>query len=150
MQSNSADLNGALNGYYVRIGGESGSTDAVEIYKQEGTTSTLVLRGIDGNAAVSPHLGIKVIRTNSAEWNLYVDVSGGTDYVLEGTAIDDAINGGAFLGVVCNYTSTRCQSFILMILLQDQFSQIMMRPFFKVCLLFHLNHWSYYLMKLLN
>ncbi|MFZ1826026.1 MAG: hypothetical protein WAU21_10510, partial [Chitinophagales bacterium] len=111
LQSNSADLNGALNGYYVRIGGESGSTDAVEIYKQEGTTSTLVLRGIDGNAAVSPHLGIKVIRTNSAEWNLYVDVSGGTDYVLEGTAIDDAINGGAFLGVVCNYTSTRCQSF---------------------------------------
>lgn len=111
LQSNSADLNGALNGYYLRIGGESGSSDAVEIYKQEGTTSTLVLRGIDGNAAVSPHLGIKVVRTNSAEWNLYVDISGGTDYILEASAIDDAINGGAFLGVVCNYTSTRCQSF---------------------------------------
>ncbi len=111
LQSNNADLQAPLNGYYVRIGGESGSADAVELYRQEGTAHTLVFRGVDGNAALSPHLGVKVVRTAVAEWKLFVDTGGGTGYVFEGSAVDDAVHGGAYMGVVCTYSSTRCQSF---------------------------------------
>lgn len=111
LQSNVADLSGDVNGYYVRIGGESGALDAVEIFRQEGATSTLVLRGIDGNAAIAPNLGIKVVRTNAAVWKLYVDNTGGTSYTFEASATDDIINGGAYIGVVCTYTSTRCTAF---------------------------------------
>ncbi|MFN3940679.1 MAG: hypothetical protein ACK4IY_08825, partial [Chitinophagales bacterium] len=111
LQSNVPDLSGDVDGYYVRIGGESGALDAVEIYRQQGATKTLVLRGTDGQAAVSPNLGIKVVRTADAIWNLYVDATGGTDYVFEGAASDNILNGGAFMGVVCTYTSTRCTAF---------------------------------------
>lgn len=111
LQSDVADVSGDVNGYYVRIGGESGALDAVEIYRQEGATKTLILRGTDGLAAISPNLGIKVVRTGGAEWNLYVDATGGTDYVFEGSATDNTMNGGSYMGVVCTYTSTRCTSF---------------------------------------
>ncbi|MBK7443058.1 MAG: hypothetical protein IPI65_16560 [Bacteroidetes bacterium] len=61
--------------------------------------------------SVSPTAGVKVVRTNDAEWQLYVDPIGGTDYVLEGSAVDDEYNGGNYFGIWSKYTSTRCDKF---------------------------------------
>lgn len=111
LQSDNADLKGELNGYYVQIGGESGSTDAVKLYRQDGTDKSLVLTGGEGSAATAPELGIKVIRSIDGEWKLYIDYTGGTDYIFETSAFDTEINGGSFMGVDCIYTSTRCDLF---------------------------------------
>lgn len=111
LQSDNADLKGELNGYYLQIGGESGSTDAVKLYRQDGTDKSLVLTGVEGGAATAPELGIKVIRSLEGEWKLYIDYTGGTDYIFETSAFDTEINGGNFMGVDCIYTSTRCDLF---------------------------------------
>lgn len=111
LQSDNANLLGDVNGYYVQIGGESGTVDAVKLYRQEGATSSLVLSGAEGAAAVSPVTGIQIIRSDAGEWKLFTDYSGGTSYVFETSAFDTGFNGGNFFGVSCTYTSTRCTSF---------------------------------------
>ncbi|MBC8045360.1 MAG: lamin tail domain-containing protein, partial [Fimbriimonadaceae bacterium] len=111
LQSDNANLTGDLNGYFIQIGGVSGSLDAVDLFRQEGATETLVLSGAEGAAAVAPEIGIKIVRSNAGEWKLSTDYSGGTAYTFETSVIDTEINGGDYLGVVCKYSSTRCTSF---------------------------------------
>ncbi len=109
LQSNSPNLLGDVYGYFVRIG-EDGTTDKVELWRSNGATASIVIEGIS-DMALSPTVGVKVIRTAEAEWQLYVDPTGGTDYVLEGTNIDDTYNGGNYFGFWSKYSSTRCDKF---------------------------------------
>ncbi|PCH68664.1 MAG: hypothetical protein COC01_03170 [Bacteroidetes bacterium] len=106
--SDQSDLKGSLNGYFVRIGGESGSTDGIDLYKQTGNTATQIIDGIEGHAGKDPNtLRIKVIRESNGTWYLYADTIGTKDYVLEGTVIDSTHKTSTHFGFWCNYTSTR-------------------------------------------
>lgn len=109
LKSNSADLSGTLTGYYVKIG-EDGSGDVLRLYRQDGTTSTLVTSGTT-LVATAPALGIRVIRTAAAEWQLWLDPTGGTSYALENAASDATYNTSGYFGIYCKYTSTRCTGF---------------------------------------
>ncbi|HCK22098.1 MAG TPA: hypothetical protein DHW15_08060 [Bacteroidetes bacterium] len=110
LQSDNPDLGASLNGYYVRVG-EDGSNDALKLYRQNGTTSTLLLSGTTGAVAVAPDVRIRVVRTSGDEWRLFADYSGGTDFVLEGFVEDPSPASGMYMGVYCDYTSTRCDDF---------------------------------------
>ncbi|MBL0278923.1 MAG: lamin tail domain-containing protein [Bacteroidetes bacterium] len=109
LQSNTPVLNGDVYGYFVRIG-EDGLTDRVELWRSNGATASLMIEGTS-DMSLSPTVGVKVVRTNDAEWQLYVDPTGGTDYVLEGTDVDDTYNGGNYFGFYSKYSSTRCELF---------------------------------------
>ena len=109
LQSNSPNLLGDVYGYFVRIG-EDGTSDKVELWRNNGATASVVIEGI-ADMSISPTAGVKVVRTAAAEWQLFVDPTGGTDYVLEGTATDNTYNGGNYFGVWSRYSSTRCDKF---------------------------------------
>ncbi|HNE45354.1 MAG TPA: lamin tail domain-containing protein [Chitinophagales bacterium] len=109
LQSDIADLSGDVYGYFVRVG-EDGTGDVVKLWRSNGASASVVITGTSP-VAFSPVVGVKVVRTADAEWQLYVDADGGTDYVLEGTDIDDTYNGGNYAGIECRYTSTRCTLF---------------------------------------
>lgn len=109
LQSNTPVLSGDVYGYFVRIGVD-GTADKVELWRSNGASASLVIEGTSP-MSVSPTAGIKVVRTTDAEWQLYVDPTGGTDYVLEGTQIDDTYNGGNYFGIWSKYSSTRCDKF---------------------------------------
>jgi hypothetical protein len=114
LSASSPDLKGALNGYYVKIGGISGSDDAVELFRQDGTASTLLISGTSGAVGSDPALArIRVTRSAEGEWALETDYSGGTDFTLEGTATDLTYPTGSFFGWACTYTSTRAELFFL-------------------------------------
>ena len=49
--SDEQDLTSSLNGYYVRIGGQSGAIDDVSLYIQNGSSTTKIIDGADGIAA---------------------------------------------------------------------------------------------------
>lgn len=107
LAASESDLTGSLDGYYVRVG-ESGSTDALKLYRQNGTSSTLLITGTSGAVASQPALArVKVTRSNTGDWEMFADYTGGTAYTLEGTANDASHNIGTFMGVYCNYTSSR-------------------------------------------
>jgi hypothetical protein len=59
--SDQANLEGALNGYYLQFG-EALSNDAIELFKQSGTTSTSIARGTNAQIAASFAVGVRVTR----------------------------------------------------------------------------------------
>jgi hypothetical protein len=112
LASSSSDLNGPLDGYFVRVGGISGSDDALELVRQDGTSETILLSGTSGAVGGDPAIArVEVTRTVDGTWSLAADYSGGTDFVLEGTATDATYSFGDYFGLVCFYTSTRAESF---------------------------------------
>jgi hypothetical protein len=110
LASDQANLEGALNGYYLQFG-EAGSLDAVELFRQAGTTSTSVARGTNGEIAAAFAMGIKVTRNASGSWSLFVDPAGGTAYGLEATGTDNTYTTTGFFGVACVYTISSATKF---------------------------------------
>jgi hypothetical protein len=107
------DLNASLNGYFIQIG-ESGSTDSYDLYKQTGTTVTKI---IDGAAKTRADVNmllarIKVTRSDVGKWELSTDITGGTNYFLEGSVTDLAHTATDWFGISCEYTVTRSTGFI--------------------------------------
>ncbi|MGB0524351.1 MAG: lamin tail domain-containing protein [Flammeovirgaceae bacterium] len=108
LASDQSDLAGSLNGYYIRIG-ESGSSDGIDLYRQEGNESTKI---IDGNVAVLSDLSdnqarIRVIRDVAGNWTMEADATGGTNYVAEGTVFDNTFTTSNFFGVACTHSASR-------------------------------------------
>lgn len=109
--SDQPNLEGSLNGYYLKIG-ENGTNDAIELYKQTGTTSTLLVRGTNGRVnGTTLNLGIKVVRNTAGAWQVMLDTLGGTAYVLEGTSTDNSITTTSYFGYWCKYTTTNKDKF---------------------------------------
>lgn len=111
LMADNSDFTASLNGYFLQIG-ESGSTDAIEIYKQTGSNKQLLLRATNSAMGSDPaEARIKIIRDNSGNWELFVDYSNGTSLVSEGTFFDNAHTLGSYFGFYSKYTNTRKDKF---------------------------------------
>ena len=109
--SDIANLKGAVNGYYVRLG-ENGSFDSVDLWEQSGATQTKIIDGINGHCAATTNtLRIKVTRDATGNWNLYSDTTGGTNFQSEGTAFDATHTTSAYFGVFSKYTVSNITKF---------------------------------------
>ncbi|MFN7118678.1 MAG: lamin tail domain-containing protein, partial [Saprospiraceae bacterium] len=110
--ANQANLSASLNGYFLRIGGVAGNNDALELYRQDGTSTTLLLAGTAGAVGGdSVAVRVRVTRSKTGEWTLWADYQGGTDLRKEANAIDVTYAAGDFFGFFCRYTATRNQAF---------------------------------------
>ena len=112
LTSDQTDLTQPLNGYYLQFG-ESGSLDAVELFRQSGSIATKVsvCRATNGQIATSFELRVKALRSNSGQWELWVDYTGGSNFVLEKTGIDATHTSSSFMGIECVYTKTNSSKF---------------------------------------
>lgn len=109
--SDVANLQGPVNGYYVRLG-ENGSFDSVDLWEQTGTTSTKIIDGINGHCAASTNtLRIRVTRSAAGLWNLYSDTLGGTNFLPEGSVTDNTHTTTNFFGVYSKYTVSNITKF---------------------------------------
>ncbi len=107
--SDQANLRGALNGYFIKVGN---TTDEISLYRQDGTTETEIIDGIDGRVGTNPvNVAIQVTRDNLGNWQVLSDTTGATTYVLEGGVLDNTHNSSAYFGVYSRYTSTRSALF---------------------------------------
>jgi hypothetical protein len=112
LQANSSNFaSPTLNGYYLQMG-ETGSLDAVEIYKVSNGTPTRILRGTDATVA-GPIINsrIKIVRNNAGLWELFSDHSGATNFISEATATDNTFNSGNHFGIFTTYTTTQGDRF---------------------------------------
>lgn len=108
--SDQADVSGSLNGYFVQFG-EAGATDAVELFRQDGTVLTSVARGLDGLVANSFILRVRVRRDNAGNWEVGVSPSGGNTFNVEATGTDATYNTSQHIGVLCVYTVSNANRF---------------------------------------
>lgn len=110
LTSNNADLTTDPDGFYLQLG-ESGSNDAVRLFKVESGVDTELIAGTAAQIASSFAIGIRVVRDNAGNWSLYIDPSGGENYVLEGTATDATNLLGSHFGMLDVYTSSNSTKF---------------------------------------
>ncbi|MDR0364475.1 MAG: Ig-like domain-containing protein [Bacteroidales bacterium] len=109
LASDHADLRTPLHGYFLRFG-EGGSNDAIELYKQEGDTKTLICRGDDGAVASSFTACVKVVFTDNI-WTLYSDMNGGDAFQKIASGSDTPTFESSYFGVLCQYTKSNANRF---------------------------------------
>ncbi|HEV8515929.1 MAG TPA: lamin tail domain-containing protein [Cyclobacteriaceae bacterium] len=108
--SDQADLTKPLNGYYLQFG-EVNNNDAIELFRQSGSTSISVCRGTNAAIANSFAVRVKVSRDQTGLWKLYVDYSGGNNFTLNASGTDLTFSSSSFFGIRCTYTVTNASKF---------------------------------------
>jgi hypothetical protein len=106
----SSDLSANPDGFYILLG-EALSTDAVRLFKSQGGVSTEICAGTAAAIATSANVGIRVVRSNVGNWSLYVDYTGGTNFVFQSSGTDATNLIGTFSGIVCTYTVSNATKF---------------------------------------
>ncbi len=108
--SDHADVTGTLNGYFLQLG-ESGSNDAIELFRQDGNSVQSVCRGTDGFISSSFAMSVKVIRDETGNWQVFADPAGGENFQPQGSGTDDTYSSTDFIGVYCKYTVSNSTKF---------------------------------------
>jgi hypothetical protein len=106
--SNNANLRAPLNGYYIQLG-ETGTSDTIKIFRQTGTTSTLVFTGnaeIIGSSSTSVNITFRITRKAGGNWEVYADKAGGSNYTLYGSFTENTHSATAHFGFFGRYTTT--------------------------------------------
>lgn len=108
--SDQQNLKMPLQGYYLQLG-ESGSSDALELFRQDGETNTSICRGTEGLIASSFSIRVKITKTADGTWKLYVDPQGGENFQFEAQGTDNTFQQTNALGFVCTYTVSNDDNF---------------------------------------
>lgn len=113
LMADRADLNTA-NAYFLQIG-ETGSLDAIRLFRQAGATKTELAAGSTGLVANAPvDLTLTVRRTAGGEWS--VDATpAGQSLQPQFSVTDVALGGGCsrYFGLQCINTATNKDKFIV-------------------------------------
>lgn len=110
--SDSQDLTGPLNGYYLRIGKDGGNNKRLYFYRQDGTTDTELMAGNTNLAATTNNrIRIRVTRDSEGNWAFFADQSGGHMPLPQGTAFDNHHTSASWFGVRCLYTVSNANRF---------------------------------------
>ncbi len=108
--TNMLDLKSNPDGYYLQFG-ETGTNDAIRLFKRKNSISTQICAGTIGAISTNFIASIKVVRESSGEWKIYSDFNGGENYTLESSAIDNFQVSGKYSGVYCQFTKTYATKF---------------------------------------
>lgn len=107
--SDNENLKGALNGYFVYIGG---TADKISLFRQTGTVRTEIITGTSGSVNVTNvQVKIRVMRDDIGNWTLERDTALTNEFVTEGSVFDNTHFQSSYFGVYCDYTQTRSQHF---------------------------------------
>jgi len=113
LTSDVLNLEGAVNGYYIRMG-ENGSFDSVDLWEQNGNTHTKIIDGINSRVALANNIvRVKVTRTAAGLWTVYSDTTGGTNWVTEGAVTNNTFTTSNYSGLFCRYTVSNINDFYL-------------------------------------
>ncbi|MCB2208590.1 MAG: lamin tail domain-containing protein [Bacteroidetes bacterium] len=108
--SDQQDVTQALNGYFLQFG-EGGSDDAIELFRQDGSSTQSVCRGTDGLLASSFEIRIRVTRDDSGNWQVFTDPTGSDNFRLECEGNDPTYASTNYIGLYCKYTVSNSTKF---------------------------------------
>jgi len=103
------ELDQPLNGYFIQAGG---SDDSIRFVKQTGTTlDPLFCFPVCTVNHPSNEIRFKIIRDSADIWTFWIDSTGNTNYLPEGSVVENSIQQGNRIGVWCKYTSSNATRF---------------------------------------
>ncbi len=101
------------NGYFLQIG-ETGSDDAINVYRLDSGAETLITSASIGSVASEPaQARVQIIKNEMNMWQLKADYNVGNVLITETEFFDDShnLNTSLFFGIHCKYTATRVDKF---------------------------------------
>jgi hypothetical protein len=119
LASDSANPLHASAAYYLQLG-EAGSSDAIELFRQQGGQRFSVCRGREGFIAGSFAIRIRLTRDLAGNWTLAADSTGGHYFQQQATGFDNAAINTQYFCIYCKYTSSNATKFY--------FDDIVVRP----------------------
>ena len=107
--SDTANLKGLVNGYFLQIGG---SNDSITFFKQTGTQIKKLFQA-DFSCTNHPTnvLRFKMVHDSLGLWTLYADNTGGMNFLEEGHCVDPGILSTSWFGIYCQYTTSNSAKF---------------------------------------
>ncbi len=110
--SDQADLDGPLQGYFIRIGKTGTDNKRLFFCRQDGQEVTTLLSGNINLANASNNvLRIRVVRDGLGNWAFYADPGGGSMFIPQGQVFDHTYTGTSWFGVHCTYTVSNSRRF---------------------------------------
>lgn len=112
LASDSRDLHGPLNGYYIRIGKDGGDNKRLYFFRQDGEDHTELMAGSMNIATTTNNqIRITATRDDSGNWEFRADPQGGVLPVPQGSVHDDTHTTTSWFGVYCRYTISNSNRF---------------------------------------
>ena len=103
------DLKQPLDGYFIRFGGDD---DSICFMRQSGTEIYPLFCFPDYLTSQSTNvLRCKIFRSETGSWTAWLDASGGTDFIEQGTVSDNTFQQCAWFGLFYKYTSSNATKF---------------------------------------
>ncbi len=97
--------------YFLQLGGSTGSTDSLVLYKEINQVKTSLVRGRPGTLGKTLNsLMLRVRRSETGIWSLEMDTSNTGHYVTEGIANDTNSLQGNYTGIYFKFTSSNYQN----------------------------------------
>lgn len=99
-----------LNGYYLRLGGITGTADSLELWRQQGATHTRLAGGRPGRFGGTDNvLWIRILRDASGGWQAFTDSLG--FWEPEFAVTDAVLTTTNYFGLYFQHTSSNRQNF---------------------------------------
>lgn len=100
-----------LAGYYLKLGGITGSLDSLELWYQSGGVHTQLAGGRAGRFGGSNNvLRVRVVRSASGLWEAFTDTLGNDNWEPEFAITDVSLTTTSYFGVYFQHTSTNRQN----------------------------------------
>lgn len=85
-------------GYFVMIGN---TEDEISLYRQDSTSATKIIDGIDKRLGATTRQMIKVTHDSLGVWKLYSKYETAQNYILEGSVVDTTYRVSNYTGFLC-------------------------------------------------
>lgn len=110
LASNTVDPALAQQAWFVQFG-ESGSNDAIELFRQDGASVTSICRGTEALIANSFDLWLRVRVDESGNWSIDRSTTQQSLWLPEAQGVGTFPAGNQSLGVLCKYTASNSKRF---------------------------------------
>jgi len=110
LTASSYELKTQPNGYFLQFG-ESGSIDAIRLFKSENKVIKELGNATIGAIATNFIVAVKVVREKDGTWRLFTDYNGGDNYIEEFSVNENSALTGSYFGFFCKYTKTNASKF---------------------------------------
>ncbi|MCX6234696.1 MAG: lamin tail domain-containing protein [Bacteroidetes bacterium] len=104
------NLEAPLNGYFLQLG-EAGSDDAIELFRQTGSSVVSICTGTGGLIAGPSSISYKIRKFINDEWEIYIKPEGTWTYTIDASGMDTIVGDFSYFGFLCNYTSSNSTRF---------------------------------------
>ena len=110
LTASSYELKTQPDGYFLQFG-ESGSIDAIRLFKSENKVIKELGNATIGAIATNFIVAVKIVREKDGTWRLFTDYNGGDNYIEEFSVNENSSLLGSYFGFYCKYTKTNASKF---------------------------------------